>query len=368
MPKAWPKRSTSARSDAVTPAWLYDGESAVRRTAAVAAEGGALRIAVENGPSFSVGLAELVHVESRDGAEIYRRAGVDGWRLGLVSPPASLVALLPRGSRYGRWIDRVGLVPALLGGLAVSALVLLAVQRLPDWLAPLVPPSWEQKFGDALVGDLGARVCSSEEGQRALDKLTARLTPHAGRLNVHVVDIDLVNAVALPGGNIVLFRDLLTEAESPGEAAGVLAHEIAHIENRDVTRALIRHVGFGLVIASFGGTTGANIDTLMSARYSQKAESRADADAIAALRRADISPLPAAAFFDRLADMGGEAGAISGTLQYLSSHPPSGERSAKFRRSAVPEHRYRPALSKEEWGALQDICWEGPTPATPVEP
>ena len=351
----------------MTSAWLYDGKSAARRTAAVEAEGDGLRVDVAGGHSFAVGTAELIHVESRGDVETYRRIGVDGWRLGIIAPPPGLLAALPRGSRYGRWIDRVGLAPALLAGFAASALILLAVQRLPDWLAPLVPASWEQRFGDALVGDLSAQVCSNEDGRRALNKLTAKLTPNPDRLKVHVADIRLVNAVALPGGNIVIFRDLLTEAEGPGEAAGVLAHEIAHIENRDVTRALIRHVGFGLVIASFGGTTGANIDTLMAASYSREAESRADTGAIAALRRANISPLPAAAFFDRLAGMQGEAGAISGTLQYLSSHPPSGERGERLRRSAAPDRRYSPALSEDEWRALQDICWGGPLPTKPVQ-
>ena len=333
--------------------WLYDGESAIRHEVRVGASGRELLIDLADGRHVAVPADRLVHSESRHDAEIYGRSDVPGWRLGLVDPGAEIHALLPHRQVYGRWIDRLGLVRAMVIGIVLSGAVLFAASRFPAWAAPLVPMEWEKKFGDALVGDFGGRFCKGPGGQAALRKLAARLSPDASSLNIRVADIPMVNAAALPGGNIVIFRKLLDEAEGPDEVAGVLAHEIAHVEERHVTEALLRELGVGVVIAAFGGGTGANIQSLLSARYSRDAEREADSAAIQSLARAGVSPIPAAHFFER---MGKAEGRLAEGLAYLSSHPPSAERQRQFRKSAVRGKAYRPALSEAEWKALTRIC------------
>ena len=343
-------------------AWLYDGRSAVKRAATVEPGEGGLRLLARSGAEVFVASGDLVHVESRPADEVYGHRELGGWRLGLPRPiPSELDPLLPRRQDYGRWIDRLGLGRALAIGAAASAVIVLLGAKLPDLLAPHVPRSVERKFGEALLGDINARTCAGAEGQAALQKLTAKLTPNHRELNVRVANLPMVNAVALPGGNIVIFKNLLTEAEGPDEVAGVLAHEIAHVENRDVTRAMIRQFGFSLLVTSLGGTTGANAETLLSADYSRTAESRADGDAIEALQRAGISPVPTARFFDRLARLERKLGGWDGAFNYISSHPQSGERRQRFLASANKQRRYQASLSPAEWNALQDICWAGPT-------
>lgn len=335
--------------------WLYDGENAVRYAARVRAEGRTLRIGLDDGRSLSVEGTALLHLESRRDCEIYGRADVPGWRLALTDGD-SLAAVLPARQRYGPWIDRVGLWRAVAVGILVSAAVLFAANRFPTWAAPYVPRTWEKKFGDALVGDFGGHFCHGPGGQQALDKLVRELAPAGDRPNVRVVNIDLVNAAALPGGNIVVFNRLLAEAEGPDEVAGVLAHEIAHIERRHVTQAMIRQYGFSMLIGAFGGAAGSNIDMLNSLRYSRSAEAEADADAIATLRRAGISPEPTARFFDRLGKQEKRLGRLRGGLEYVSTHPLTEGRARKFRAAALPGRAYRPALSQAEWDSLSGIC------------
>jgi Zn-dependent protease with chaperone function len=339
-------------------AWLYDGETAIRHSVEVEPGADGLRILHAGGTETAVPAARLTFVESRRDCTTYGRDDLPGWRLVLFgeTPPA-LAAALPARQRYGSWIDRVGLVPAILIGLAVSGAVIFAGSKFPEWAAPHIPAEWEQRYGDALVGDFGGRYCDGEGGQAALDKLASRLSPTARSLNIRVVDIDIVNAAALPGGNIVIFEELLAESDGPDEVAGVLAHEIAHIERRHVTQAMIRQLGLGLVITAFGGNTGANLDLLLAAGYSRAAEREADADAVAMLRRARVSPVSTAAFFKRLADQERKLGAVAQGLSYISTHPLSEERERKFRASAVPGGGYRPALSRDEWEALFNICF-----------
>lgn len=339
-------------------AWLYDGETAVRHEVEVDRDGADLVIRFADGGIAPVPADRLTFVERRRDSVTYGRGDMPGWRLILSGElPAELAAILPPEQKYGRWVDRIGLVPAILIGLLVSAAVLFAGSRIPEWAAPHVPRQWEERFGDALVGDFGGRFCNGKGGQAALDKLAARLSPDSRSLNIRVVDIGIVNAAALPGGNIVIFEELLAESDGPDEVAGILAHEIAHIERRHVTEAMIREFGLGLLISAFGGTTGANVDALLAAGYSRASEREADADAAAKLARAGISPLPTAAFFQRLAEQESRLGAVGQGLSYVSTHPMSAERQKRFRDSAARGRAYRPALSRDEWEALFNICF-----------
>jgi Zn-dependent protease with chaperone function len=286
---------------------------------------------------------------------------MQGWRLGIKAQDlGALGPVLPRHKRYGTVIDRIGLVPALLAFLLVSASVVYAGNKMPQWLAPHIPEAWEQQYGAALVGDLGGKYCAGAGGQAALDTLTAKLAPEADKLKVRVVPVKMVNAAALPGGTIVIFNELLAEADGPEEVSGILAHEIAHVERRHVTQAMIRDLGLGLVVSAFGGQTGGSIDGLLSAGYSRGSESQADSDAIAKLRSAGIDPRPTAKFFKKLADQEAKFGQVARGLSYVSTHPMSGDRQRAFAASAEKGRKYKPALTRDEWEALFNICHNDP--------
>jgi hypothetical protein len=310
--------------------------------------------------SILVSPERLFYLESRGDADVYGRNDVRGWRLGIENPLPEVATLLPRKGVYGRWVDRIGLIPFIGIAIAASVALFFTLGQFPRWLAPLVPVEWEERFGDTLVGDFSGRFCDHPGGQAALNKLAAQLSPKTSRLNIRVADIGFVNAAALPGGNIVIFEQLLRQSNGPDEVAGVLAHEIAHVEERHVTQALLRELGMGIFIAAFGGTTGASVNDLMAASYSRDSEREADAGAIAALRRAGISPVPTADFFGRMAR---KEGKLSERLSYISSHPVTRERQRRFAASADERRTYRPSLSRDEWEALVNICRNDQSPA-----
>jgi Zn-dependent protease with chaperone function len=340
----------------VADGFYYDGSSAVRHRVEIEPAGEAVRI-VGQGFGRTIAASRLQHLDSRKDAEIYGEDPRGGWRLGIRRPvPSEIAALLPRRRVYGGWIDRIGLLKAVIIAVVLSAAVILFGQLFPHWVAPLVPKSWERSFGDALVGDFGQKFCAAPGGQAALDRMTARLGARPGEVRLRVVNVPIVNAAALPGGTIVIFDELIHQAGGPDEVAGVLAHEIAHVRNRDVTEVMIRQLGFSLILSSLGGTTGGNVELLMGARYSRGAEARADADAIAALRSADVSPRATARFFERLARIEGSVPGLEESLSYLSSHPLSGDRRRAFERAAVKGRTYRPSLSEKEWTDLKGIC------------
>lgn len=341
-------------------AWLYDGHSGVRHAVEVHVQSGNL-VLLHDGECLDTLAAAGLTVSDRSASGLtLGRREASGWRLKIAAPvPPEIDALFPRGGGYGGWIDRFGLWRAVGVFTAVSSVVVLAGFLAPAMLVPLVPQSVEKAYGDALVGDFGGKYCTSPAGAHALRRLAARLDPQSGDLNIRVVDAPIVNAAALPAGNIVLFDRLFTAVGSPDELAGILAHEIAHVRKRHVTAALIREFGIGIFAATLGGTTGGRVDGFVALNFTRRAEGEADDDAIARLNRAGISPLPTGRFFAHLAKMEGKPGRFSPAMAYLSSHPLSKDRERKFAGAERAGARYTPALTPEEWAALKSICAPG---------
>ena len=341
----------------MTAGQLYDGSSALRHSVQVDAAGDALRLFIPDVWEELVPAAELAPADRSGVGLILARPAVQGWRLRIPAPvPPELDALFPQRHGYGRWIDRLGLWTAVAACGLVSAAVLAAGWFAPVWLAPLVPQSVERVYGEALVGDFGGKFCASPMGDAALRKLTAALDPHPQDLNVRVVDVPVVNAAALPAGNIMIFDGLFDEVDSPEELAGILAHEIAHVRRRHVTAAMLREFGISVFTTALGGTTAGRVDGFVALSFTRRAEADADQGAIEMLRRADISPRPTAGFFKRLKKIEGDPGRLAPAMTYLSSHPLSADREKRFEAAARKDAAYRPVLTSREWTELRAIC------------
>ena len=336
---------------------LYDGATAFPHSVRAEVRDGSLELFMDSGWSDRVSSDLLKRIDT--GREFIRfgRGDMPGWRLTLpASAAADLAPLLGREERYGRWIDRIGLIPAL-GAFGAIAVAVVAVGYLaPQWIAPQVPRSWERNLGDAIVGDFGDNRCRDPGGQKALEAMVERLEPGATKgpeaIRAAALDIEMFNAAALPGGHIVVFKNAITETYDPDELAGIVAHEIAHVRRRHVTEALIRELGIGALIRLFAGGIGANAEQIVSLSYTREAESEADADAIAMLRRAGISPKPTAELFDRLAENEGSGFGA----EFLSSHPLTGGRAKRFAAAFDRNVRYGPSLDQKQWDALFNVC------------
>ena len=310
---------------------LYDGKSADRHIVTIAAQAGLLSIHGDTVPAERIDPA-LLRADSLDASSDQIRVGHndrDGWRLIVPLPlEAEILELLPKGSRYGAWVDRFGLgkMTAALAG--VAALVLVGGYTAPKWLAPLVPSQWEENVGNALVGDLGASRCESEEAEAVLAAMVARLDADAGKdgleIKPAIIDIPIFNAAALPGGHIVIFDGALDRDVTGDALAGIIAHEIAHVRERHVAEALIREFGVGAVVRLFGGDIGATAQQLVALSYTRDNEHEADVEAIAMLDHANISPRDTGRLFDRF------KGSDNRATSFLDSHPLSGDRARDF--------------------------------------
>jgi len=335
------------------PVWHYDGLSGVRqaRELVVAANGFFLEDAAgESGP---FAFRDLIPHGQIGGHPQYGLRKMPGWRIGFdEAPPAEIAALLPSAKGYGRLIDKVGLWPAVAVFVALSAVALWLLVTTPPILVRMIPQSVEKQWGAAMIGDFGGRTCTAAAGSAALGKLAGRLG--AKDMDIRVVDIPIVNAVTLPGGHILIFEGLLDEAESPDEVAGVLAHEMGHVKNRDVLESLVRQLGLSMVLAGADGNVGGYTNALLSAGYSRATEGRADNFALDRLHEVAVPTAATAGFFRRLSQVEVSLGEAGTLLGYISSHPLSADRMKLFEQGAKPGATA--SLDAAEWAALRGIC------------
>ena len=149
---------------------------------------------------------------------------------------------------------------SLAAAASLAAIVWYGVPLIADQLTPLVPRALERRTGEVADGQarsmFSGGVCTTTEGQAALDKLVAGLkkAPAApAEAQVAVLSSDTVNAFALPGGRVYVLSGLIDLAQSPDEVAGVLAHEFGHVAHRDSMKVMIEQGSAAFVIGLFFG-------------------------------------------------------------------------------------------------------------------
>ena len=369
MAKACSMRSTWARSEPMDTSFQlaaewYDGHSALRHAGELHWDGHAGLVLHAPTARAEFAVDDLQFADTRPRQIIYRRKSQPDFRLILPADmPPGLAARLPRPSTYGRWIDRLGLGRAAAIFAVASAAAVALFLTAPAWLGPRIPAGWERQIGDALVGDFGGRICHTPAGDAALAKLLAKVDPAddaQDKVRAGIANMDMVNAVALPGGQVLLFDGLVQQAESPEELAGVLGHEVGHVRERHVMTALLRQFGMSILLAGADSGVTNGVFGLAAMGYSRDAEREADEYARARMAESAISPLGAADFFARMADERSDSEEGPAVLGWLASHPSAGERAQAYRTAARTAPAYPPVLSDAEFAALKSMCADDP--------
>jgi predicted Zn-dependent protease len=275
-----------------------------------------------------------------------------------------------------------GLKPGLgvLGAVALLVGGLWALDVHPSQaVARHMPLEARVKLGQAVIVSMAKdrKVCETPASKAALERLTRRLSLAAADkpLNARVVILDwpLVNAFAVPGGQIILTRGLLQRAGSGDEVAGVLAHELGHTLELHPEAGIVRAMGLAAATQlAFAGSQGtaSNVGLLLTQlRYTRIAEQEADAHALRILKGAGISAKGFGDFFERLEAKrpAGETAKTASEFELiLRTHPSTADRIALVR--SQPTYPATPALSDGDWRALREACGLPPAPPKPAIP
>lgn len=170
---------------------------------------------------------------------------------------------------------------------------------------------------------LGAEVDSlgTEKLQAFADKLNLSTTYP---IRLTLVNSDIVNAYALPGGNVVVYRGILEKINTPEALAALLAHESSHVNERHSLRSLLRNAASGIIIAViFNDATGvsgalvSNANTLNGLQYSRSLETEADREAMDLLVANKVNVRGMKELMEELE----KEGDVPNKLSFLSSHP-----------------------------------------------
>ena len=221
------------------------------------------------------------------------------------------------------WIRNSVLFIGILG--ALFLLYMLIVPWLSQKLASRVSIKTEKQLGDAVYNALGLLGQEDSAKSFILNEFFAALnvaTPYS--IKISVVNNNVVNAFALPGGRIVVYSALLKEITSYPELAALLSHEFTHVNNKHSTKSIFRRLGgkvfLGLLFGRFGTVTSIVVnhaDNLKSLKYSRSLEKEADLQGLEVLTKREIDPSGFTDLFYHL-----KKSAPSNNLpEFLGSHP-----------------------------------------------
>ncbi|MFT4696721.1 MAG: Zn-dependent protease with chaperone function [Urechidicola sp.] len=129
-------------------------------------------------------------------------------------------------------------------------------------------------------------------------------------VSVVVVESDIVNAFALPGGFIVVYSGILDLIESEEELAALLAHEASHINGRHSLRLMSRELAMYLLLASLTGDVGGfsavlieNSNMISSLSFSREFEKEADLKGFDLMVESQLNPKGMVGLFEKLGSL-----------------------------------------------------------------
>ncbi|MBQ6657493.1 MAG: M48 family metallopeptidase [Ottowia sp.] len=192
--------------------------------------------------------------------------------------------------------------------IGVFAACVLLLTLAASLFAPYVPFSWEQRMAQSIEKAFPAKPDS--EAEKALRDLAAKVAarmdlPEGMDIKLRYSETDTVNAIAMPGGLVVVFRGLLEELESEDEVAALLAHEIAHVQHRDVARSMMRAMGMALLLSVVEPVAPvvSLVQRASTMSFSRTQESAADLAAADALTQLYGHAGGAVRLFERMRDL-----------------------------------------------------------------
>ncbi len=230
--------------------------------------------------------------------------------------------------------------------------------NLPDIGSPAnatLSKSTEAQIGRSIMSQIraGGQLVEDPQITEYINDIGHRISAHANdgdrNFTFFVIDDQNINAFALPGGYIGVHSGLLEATRSEDELAGVLAHEVAHVTQRHIARAVHANsrqsilntaIMLGAIIAGVAG--GASGDAISAAvavaqgtaaqqqiNFTRGNEYEADRVGITALAEAGFDPQGMGSFFEVISRGGGAP--EYRVPEFLRTHPVTSARIAEAR-------------------------------------
>jgi len=291
----------------------------------------------------------------------------DGGRCELSEAPAKgamIAALGFRKSAVMRWQQH------WYGALIALALLIASIVSFVQWGVPALaervvaamPAAVDKRVGDEAERSLDGRMFTqsrlSDQRIAEIQDILKEVLPAKTRMPIKLRVVEMKdaspNAFALPNGTIMMTDGMIKhimgeesdiDDDMHNALAGILAHEIGHVEGRHSMRAIARAsmlaLGSATLFGDFSAVVAGAPVILLNMDYSRQMETAADEFAITRLRETKHTPAALADFFDSLDKLFPGSRDMprwmKSQMGYISSHPSSEARSARFRAAAAEQ-------------------------------
>ncbi len=296
--------------------------------------------------------ADAVRVSPRTGVATRFVELPDGGQFQCADDPA--LDCLPQevpSEGFVAWLERRWPVAGVALALIVAIVASVYVYVLPvaaERVAARIPFETEKALGEDAVDWMDSnlvlthsKIDKDTQGRllyRFDEMLKGLPASEHYRLGFRSSDYLGANAIAFPGGTIVITDDLIELADSDEDVLAILAHEIGHIEKRHAVRHILQDSAIAVVASAVTadaaslGVAVVGLPTLLtSLEFSREFETEADSYAFELMRQYEISPQHFADMMQRMVEeqpVDGES-ELGEAWGFMSSHPPSDDRIAR---------------------------------------
>jgi len=288
----------------------FDGVSAQRRDAAVAIGRDSVQVrAVDRVSDYRV---DTLRLSTPVAGVPLRIALPDGSTLIVRDQDEKVAALLGQPRRSVAYRLEQNLPFVFVALILLGAIMFFAYRDGVPWLAAKVatrvPHAAEAQLGETILKALDHFAFEkstlpeekSAEVTDAFDRLVAAADAPALELHLelrHAKSFVGANALAIPGGTVVVTDQLIDEVSGVDKVAAVLAHEIGHQVRRHALVQLLQGSAIALIfgavagdISGVGSIAAAAPGLVLRLNYSRNAEDEADRFAYDLLQKTGASP------------------------------------------------------------------------------
>ncbi len=215
----------------------------------------------------------------------------------------------------------------IIRGFLLSLVLLAAVAGcLPTAEAALISTKEEIDIGRRVAYDLERQygLVNDPAMQERVARIGARIAAASDRHDIDytfkVLNSKEINALALPGGFVYVFKGLVDYMPTDEELAGIIGHEVGHISKRHTVRQIEKNIGISILFGVVFGGRGALLQNLamnaIMAGYSRDDEREADQLGFYHSVKAGYNPYSMLMGLQRLNDLPDK-----GSYGLFSSHP-----------------------------------------------
>ncbi len=245
--------------------------------------------------------------------------------------------------------DETPVIQGILIAATIVVTIYLFYRPMMNLAVGMVPDSFFESTSKQLVEHYKPQHCLSKEQENHLADIFSRLGKNYSSYKVFVVKSKLVNAFVMPGKVMVIHDELIKTSSSPEAIAGIMSHEMAHIEGEHAKIGYIKHY---LVETFFsfvfdGNAANGIMKVVTQSLFTQEEEREADLVAARELKAQQIDPQGMVTFFEQLQKE------ESSYLKFLVfTHPDYHQRISMFKQV----YDTYPVLSPKAWTELKAGC------------